>query len=119
MSVGGRIVDIVPVSPSKWWIDTLEPGSDTRAGRTVAVYCDPQGEPIQVGDSLWWQGRSCYWTPHVNPDGRSDVKLPKIGYSGVAHPHKPRCPTCDCTLEFCRQHGVCADTPAPARREEG
>lgn len=24
MSVGGTIIDIVPVSPAKWWINTLD-----------------------------------------------------------------------------------------------
>jgi hypothetical protein len=42
MSVGGVIVDIVTVADDRWWINTVEPGADTRAGRTVAVYCDPR-----------------------------------------------------------------------------
>lgn len=89
MSVGGIVVDIVRVAPHRWWINTLEPGSDTRAGRTLAVYCDPSGEPIEVGDALWWAGRHCLWTPQVHPDGRSDVRLPKLSYSGVRHPDSP------------------------------
>lgn len=82
MSVGGTVIDIVPVSPSKLWVNTMDRGSLHH----VAVYCDPQGEPIDVGDSLWWQSGKCYWTPRDR--SRQDVPLPKIGYSGVAHPHK-------------------------------
>lgn len=83
MSVGGTIIDIVPVTPAKWWINTMDRGSLTH----VAVYCDPKGEPLDVGDSLWWQSGWCYWTPSNRT--RQDVKLPKIGYSGVPHPHRP------------------------------
>lgn len=93
MSVGGIVVDVVPVNPQKVWVGTVEPHEFKRPLSLeqlrrciVAVYCDPCGENIQPGDSLWWQGRSCYYTPRVVPDGRSDVELPKIGYSGVRHP---------------------------------
>jgi hypothetical protein len=108
MSVGGVIVDVVPVADDKWWINTLAPGSDTRGGHAVAVYCDPRPERPEPGDSLWWQGGTCYWTPADR--SRADVPLKKIGFSGVAHPHALRCSVCGCTLEFCREHGVC---PAP------
>ena len=82
--VGGVVVDIATVSPKRVWVGTKEP----RAYRdeTVGVYCDPQGESIQVGDALWWQGGWCMYTPRVHPDGRSDVKLPKLSGSGVAKP---------------------------------
>lgn len=86
--VGGVIVDIVPVSLSKWWINCAEP---KHCGmQTCAVYCDPNGEPLAVGDGLWWQGDSCYWTPTHGL--RADVKLRKIGFSGVRHPDLPASP---------------------------
>lgn len=95
MSVGGIVIDVVSVSDDKLWVNTVEPSDfrrplslDTIARRAVAVYCDPQGERIEPGDSLWWQGGHCYWTPRVRPDGRSDVPLRKIGCSGVSHPHR-------------------------------
>ena len=80
MSVGGAIIDIVKVRADKWWVNTMDRGDLNH----VAVYCNPLGEPIDVGDSLWWQGAHCYWTPADR--SRQDVKLPKIGYSGVRHP---------------------------------
>ena len=54
--------------------------------RIVGVYCDPKDETITVGDGLWWQGPYCFYTPRVEPDGRVDVKLPKLSGSGVARP---------------------------------
>lgn len=80
MSVGGTIIDIVQVSSNKWWINTFDKHD------LCAVYCDPQGLPLEVGDSLWWQAGKCYWTPRSR--ARRDVAIPKIGYSGVPHPDK-------------------------------
>lgn len=61
---------------------------------TCCVYTDElkerTGERIEVGigDSLWWQGGCCYWTPKANrglPNSRGgvdyDIALKKIGYS--------------------------------------
>lgn len=117
--VGGTVIDIVEVDPHKWWINTID-GYDLKLPltpeqlqrRTCAVYCDPAGERVQVGDALWWQAGYCMWTPKIEPDGRSDVRLKKIGGSGVAHPHAPRCPACGCTIEFCQRHGGC-ESPVP------
>jgi len=43
---------------------------------------------VSLGDSFWWQGGMCYWTPALNrkkPNGRGgvdyDIQLTKIGYS--------------------------------------
>lgn len=84
MSVGGKVVDVVPVSPAKWWVNTDD--SKTGTPNLCAVFVDPQGHVIAPGDSLWWQGGKCYWTPIDRPFGASDIELPKIGYSGVARP---------------------------------
>lgn len=61
---------------------------------TCCVYTDEirvnDGEPVEIelGDSLWWQGGYCLWTPQANRaknDARCgvdcDIKLKKIGYS--------------------------------------
>ncbi len=88
MSVGGTIVDIVRRSPERWWINTLDRHELPSIERTVAVWCNPKGESIDVGDSFWWQGGSCYWTPQDR--SRQDVELPKIGFSmpGTQHPDR-------------------------------
>lgn len=59
---------------------------------TCCVYTDEirqdNGErvEIKVGDSFWWQGGSCMWTPNRNKDDARggidcDIRLTKIGYS--------------------------------------
>lgn len=61
---------------------------------TCCVYTDEikqdGGErvAINVGDSLWWQGGMCYWTPKDNRGVKGnkcgvdfDIALKKIGYS--------------------------------------
>lgn len=81
MSVGGTIVDLVPVAPDKVWVNTYD-------GKALcAVYVNPLTEQLEVGDGLWWHGGFALWTPRIKPDGRHDVRLPRRGYSGVTHPH--------------------------------
>ncbi len=62
---------------------------------TCCVYTDglrvDGGEvaTLQLGDSFWWQGGYCYWTPRANVIGHQagrggvdyDIKLSKLGYS--------------------------------------
>lgn len=61
---------------------------------TCCVYTDEirqrDGKKIEIGlgDSFWWQGGSCMWTPKANrakPDAKCgvdyDIRLTKIGYS--------------------------------------
>lgn len=78
--VGGKVVDVV-ICNEKIWVNCEGAGSEQ--GETCAVYLErnPDSERILPGDSLWWQGRRAYWTPH----GRefSDRAIPRIGYSGV------------------------------------
>lgn len=80
--VGGTVVDIVKVSPTKWWVNCVEKfGTHPQ---TCAIYLDPRGNTIEVGDIVWWQGDKAMWT--TADRARTDVQLPKLGYSGVAHP---------------------------------
>lgn len=89
MSVGGKVVEVIAVSPSEVWVNT-DDSKPPRQPNLCAVYVDPQGHSILPGDSLWWQGRSCYWTPRNNQHGETfgafDLELPKIGFSGVCRP---------------------------------
>lgn len=102
--VGGIIVDIVKVDAGKWWVNCVE-NFVRRTPDQCAIYLDPLGRPVDVGDTVWWQGRSAFWTPADR--SLIDVKLPRIGCSGVSHPDAPRCSACGCTLAFCQKHGVC------------
>lgn len=86
--VGGTIIDIVKVSPAKWWVNCLEnrrsASAQPFAGTECAIYLNPGAESPEVGDQLWWQGRYAMWTPADR--SRTDVKLDRIGFSGVSRP---------------------------------
>jgi hypothetical protein len=84
--VGGTVIDIVKVSDRKWWVNCAE-HFDRRTPDQCAIYLNPSGEAVDVGDSVWWQGQKAYWTPADR--SRVDVALPRIGFSGVPHPHRP------------------------------
>ena len=85
--VGGTIIDIVKVSPGKWWVNCGQ-HFDRNTPDQCAIYLNPGKESPDVGDALWWQGRSAYWTPADR--SRVDVRLDRIGFSGVPHPHLGR-----------------------------
>lgn len=59
---------------------------------TCCVYTDEKrvsdGVKVEIGigDALWWQSGSCYWTPKENTSRERcgidfDIQLKKIGYS--------------------------------------
>lgn len=85
MSVGGRVVEVVPVTPAKVWVNT-DDAKPPRHPNLCAIFVDPEGYDIQPGDSLWWQSGVAYWTPLDRSFGASDIPLKKIGYSGVGRP---------------------------------
>lgn len=88
MSVGGKVVEII-VLPNKVWVDTKE---RPEYSGTCAIYVERTAESlcIEVGDSLWWQGDSAFWTPRrrdmkTDPPF-NDKPLRRLGFSGVARP---------------------------------
>lgn len=87
MSVGGKVIEVIEVTPRYVYVNTND--SKTAYANECAVYVDPAGNDIRVGDSLWWGGGNAYWTPFR--DGKAvlpiDRKLKKIGYSGVKRPN--------------------------------
>lgn len=85
--VGGIICEVVKVDDTRWWVDCLDNCDH------CAIYLDPAGRDIRVGDALWWQGGYAVWTPkvvgthdHDERRGRIDTLLKKIGFSGVPRP---------------------------------
>jgi len=68
-------------------------GDECPRPETCCVYTDAKLEDgtvaaLKVGDSFWWQGGLCYWTPKENRgkhDARGgvdfDIRMKKIGYS--------------------------------------
>lgn len=81
MSVGGRVVETI-VLEDRVWVNTEEPAS----GDLCAIYVErtPESRTIGEGDSLWWQGRTAYWTPTNR--AFEDMELERIGFSGVSRP---------------------------------
>ncbi len=64
------------------------PHPDTCCVYTDGLLEDGTKAAMKVGDSFWWQGGRCYWTPKENrtkPGGKCgtdyDIVLMKIGYS--------------------------------------
>lgn len=78
--VGGKIIELRTVSSAKVWVNTQD-----RSDR-CAIYVNPHGHKLNVGDSIWWQAGKAYWTPKPNRGGMADVPLTKLGYSGVSKP---------------------------------
>jgi hypothetical protein len=80
--VGGTVLDIKETTklfgyPAKnrrvyrlWCVD--------RHGDEAAVYVAPTHE-IAIGDSIWWQGRTVFWTPKDR--SQTDIKVERVGYS--------------------------------------
>lgn len=104
--VGGNVIEVcnVPGRPDVLFVDVADRagGPESRI-QTCAVYVErnENSERIQIGDSLWWQCGFCMWTPQANRlevcnhehhyscqrcGVDYDIKIPKIGYSGVSHP---------------------------------
>lgn len=80
--IGGIVVKVI-VLPEKVWVDCVERGT---SNSKCAVYCErnADSEAIRPGDSFWWQAGNCYWTPFDK--SRVEVRILKIGYSGVSNP---------------------------------
>lgn len=75
MSVGGKVIEVIQIKPDKVWVNTLDHGVE------CGVLCDPAGNNIQIGDTVWWHG-DCRWTPKFGTV--EDVRLKKIGASGIS-----------------------------------
>lgn len=94
----GGIVREVLWRETKIWVnvmDTYRP--DSYNDCAIYVVRNEDSERIKPGDSLWWQGKFAMWTPNENRDRNSnlikcgtdyDIQIPRVGYSGVAHPGK-------------------------------
>lgn len=103
--VGGEVIEVLR-QPDRVWVncqEVLSRGAVTKC----AIYVERTevSERIRVGDQLWWQGRNALWTPQeVRLSGERDggcsncgvcglrcgvdydVRIPRVGYSGVKHP---------------------------------
>ena len=98
--VGGTVVEVAshPERLDVLFVNVVEKPYSNVQSCGVFVERNQMSERIRVGDSLWWQSETCYWTPKENKEmyaGRTDVmrcgidrdiKIPKKSFSGVPNP---------------------------------
>ena len=86
--IGGTVVETIELA-DRIWINCRE-----RYSRECAIYVekDSKSRCVSEGDTVWWQSGSAYWTPkfYVQKSGKEckhfDIKLKRIGFSGVKRP---------------------------------
>lgn len=95
--IGGVVIEVIQL-PDKTWINCEETDSTLKCA--IYVERSRRSETIRMGDSLWWQSRNAYWTPYEYRQRRRrgesqgkagvdyDLRLRRIGYSGVKRPEK-------------------------------
>jgi hypothetical protein len=87
--IGGIVIEVAELA-DRVFVDVR----DRRRKDTCAIYVekDENSKRVRIGDTIWWQGGYAMWTPASVRDGekgRSDIKINRIGYSGVALPNRP------------------------------
>lgn len=84
--IGGTVIETIAVE-NRVWINTQE--RDTLTTCAIYVESTPQARAISEGDVVWWQGNYGYWTAKDRAGktiGKPEVKLKRIGFSGVKRP---------------------------------
>lgn len=82
MSVGGKVIEVVPYLKGVW-INTKEnPSYNNTVAINVATSADSLS--IRPGDKIWWQGNWAYWTKE--DESIVEKRLERIGFSGVGRP---------------------------------
>lgn len=85
--VGGIVIEVCDVDAERIYVDCrCTVRRDTCA---IHVARNVKSEQIQIGDSLWWQGRNAYWTPTSRV--AQDFEIPRFLPSGMNHPLANRC----------------------------
>lgn len=81
MSVGGKVIQVFQFPKSDlMWVNTLDQGDEPCS----VLAGGPRAHEISLGDTVWWQGKHCYWTPQSKSE--QDVPLDKCSASGIRHP---------------------------------
>lgn len=90
--IGGTVLEII-VLPDRVWINCVEDNSESKCA--IYVESNEKSKAITPGDGVWWQGGWAMWTPYKirgskDPKFKSgkdfDIKMPRIGCSGVSRP---------------------------------
>lgn len=90
--IGGIVLETI-VQERRVWVNTVEREECSNSKCAVYVERSANSERIKPGDSLWWQGGFAMWTPYENKGKTGnksgvdyDIRIPKIGFSGVGKP---------------------------------
>lgn len=103
--VGGTVIEVAddPARPNVIYVNCADKPRGRRIADTCAINVErnADSERIEVGDSVWWQGRWAMWTPQANRVSSEeserrglkcgkdfDIQIPRVGYSGVKHPSR-------------------------------
>jgi len=73
------------------WINTKEK-PEYHSECAIYVERTPAALAVSEGDIVWWQGAYAMWTPknqHGKTYTKTDMKLKRIGFSGVSRPATP------------------------------
>lgn len=100
--VGGTVIEVVDLA-TKVYVNCVDRPRGRKKADECAIYVErtPEAEKIEIGDAVWWQGGFAYWTPCGNrvsdqeAEKRGlkcgvsyDIKIPRVGCSGVNHPSR-------------------------------
>lgn len=78
--IGGIVIETILTDPLMW-ISCKD--KDTGDEAAIFVEATAEARCVSEGDSIWWEGGFCYWTPRMRTlRGPRDVKLVKVGSSG-------------------------------------
>lgn len=90
--IGGRVVETI-ILDDRVWVNI----TDYRDESAICLERTSAARTISPGDALWWNGVEAYWTPYETEDlhcerrvGPKDVPIPRVGFSGVPRPSKPK-----------------------------
>ena len=94
--VGGRVLEVCDDRQGRIYVNVGDRIYSRLQKCAIYVEKNANSDRIEIGDSLWWQGRYALWTPQDarrESDGGKcgidyDIKIPRIGYSGVSHPFR-------------------------------
>lgn len=80
--IGGTVVEIIEETERIF----LNVQSEVYPTDHSAIYVerDKDSERIELGDTIWWQGRFAYWSNQSGSETRRAIR--KVSGSGVAHP---------------------------------
>lgn len=82
--VGGHVLEVcnVPGRPDVLFVNVGD--RPYKKLETCGVLCENNetSQKIEIGDSFWWQGAFCYWSPQ-NSAGTGDIKILKRSGAGV------------------------------------